>query len=432
MYLKIRSHKSLFYFIGIKLNEDCSVKKGIVITDNIAAVLNDIKTKKVIILKGAIGCGKTHALMAIENHFQETAWETEWVDFQNIKEEISKDKPTILLCDNFFGRFGSNVFSQADIDEVEEVLRTVESSKENIKIAIGIHTHIYEEIKKYLNRSFLEQKNITIEMDKLSAAETLLIFKEQLKRGHCKMNPNCWFKPVGFESILDKLSKNQGHIGSPFLSLMYCKQHELFSDKAFSVNPVTTLMQHFKRIRQEDSTLYKCLVYLMCVQEHNFEKEPKEWARQIGAALTKETLPKNASTQISADITKEDLQQNALTSGFIHVETSRAALAHDILTMALFKSTAEADTIFTPVVLNCSDDIIIQLLRPAGSVHSDFYCKFEDVNKESSYYKSRKVCVYRLVCKYKEKSKNHPLMTEKFVKNKYEKYMKQTPKYKEH
>lgn len=420
-----------FYFEGIKLNEDCSVKKGIVITDSITAVLNEIKTKKVIILKGAIGCGKTHALMAIQNHFQETDWETEWIEFPNINGEISKDKPTILLCDNFFGRFGSNVFSQANINQIEEDLRKVESSKDNIKIAIGIHTHIYEEINRKLNLSFLQQKNITIEMDKLSAAETLLIFKEQLKRGHCKMDPTCWFKTVGFESVLDKLSKNQGHIGSPFLSLMYCKQHELFSDQAFSDNPVKTLMQHFQRIRQEAPTLYKCLVYLMCVHEHNFEKEPKEWARQIGAEIAKETQ-KNALTQIDADITKENLQKNALTSGYVHVETNRATLAHDILTMVLFKSTAEADIFFTPVVLNCSDDIIIQLLRPAGNIYSDFYCEFEDVNKESPYYKSRKVCVYRLVCKFKENEKNHPLMTKEFVRHKYEKYMTQTPKYKEH
>ncbi|XP_065934540.1 uncharacterized protein [Magallana gigas] len=414
-----------------KLNEDCSVEKGIVITEGTTSALKIMDSKNVVILKGAIGCGKTHALMAIQNHFKEKQWETEWVEFQHLKEKTSKEKPTILLCDNLFGRFGSCVFSQNDVDEIEEILKTIETSKDYIKTVIGVHTHIFDEVKKDLKLSFLQQKNITVEMDKLSAAETLLIYKEQHKRGHCKMDPTCWFKKVGFESVLDKLSKNQGHIGSPFLSLMYCKQHELFSDPTFPDNPVKTLMQHFQKIRQEAPTLYKCLVYLMCVQEHNFEKEPKEWARQIGAEIAKETQ-KNALTQIDGDITKENLQKNALTSGYVHVETNRATLAHDILTMVLFKSTAEADIFFTPVVLNCSDDIIIQLLRPAGSIYSDFYCEFEDVNKESPYYKSRKVCVYRLVCKFKENEKNHPLMTKEFVRHKYEKYMTQTPKYKEH
>lgn len=116
-------------------------------------------------------------------------------------------------------------------------------------------------------------------MDKLSEAESLLIFKEQLKQGHCcKMDSNCWFRTVGFQSVLDKLSKNQGHIGSPFLSQMYCNQHDLFSDESFSVNPVQTSIQYFHRMRQDSPTLYHCFVYLMCVQEHNLEGNIEECA----------------------------------------------------------------------------------------------------------------------------------------------------------
>lgn len=62
-------------------------------------------------------------------------------------------------------------------------------------------------------------------------------------------------------------------------------------------------------------------------------------------------------------------------------------------------------------------------MRFVGSIYSDFYCEFEDVNKELLYYKSRKVCVYWLVCKFKENEKNYFLMKKEFVRYKYEKYM---------
>lgn len=395
-----------------KLNEDCSVEKGIVITEGTTSALKIMKSKNVVILKGAIGCGKTHALMAIQNHFHEKKWETEWIKFQNIKEKTSKEKPTILLCDDLFGRFGSCVFSQDDIDEIEEILKTIENSKDNIKTVIGIHTHIFDEVKKDLKLSFLQQKNITVEMDKLSAAETLLIYKEQLKKGHCKTDSNCWFKTVGFQSVLDKLSKNQGQIGSPFLSLIYCNHHELFSDEAFSANPIQTMMQHFQRMRQDKtSTLYGCLVYLMCVQEHICEEKPQEWA-----------------VHISADITKDSLAI-AAASGYVKVDNNKATLAHDILTNVLFKSVAETEKCLSPVVKNSEVDMMLQLFRPPGTTHSDLYCDFMDVNKDETLRQIGKEFVYRYAFKYQKQCKDHPLLTMDFVNEKYISYLKAPPKH---
>lgn len=401
-----------FYFEGYKLNEDCSVEKGIVITEGTTSALKIMDSKNVVIIKGAIGCGKTHALMAIQNHFQEKQWETEWVEFQNLKENTSKEKPTILLCDNLFGRFGGCVFSQTDVDEIEEILKTIENSKDNIKTAIGVHTHIFDEVNKDLKLSFLQQKNITVEMDKLSAAETLLIYKEQLKKGHCKTDFNCWFKTIGFQSVLDKLSKNQGQIGSPFLSLIYCNQHELFSDEAFSVNPIQTMMKHFQRMRQDKNSLYSCLVYLMCVQEHICEEKPQEWA-----------------VHISADITKDSFK-NAAASGYAKIDNNRAILAHDILTDVLFKSVAETENYLLPVVQNSEVDMMLQLFRPPGTTHSDLHCDFLDVNKDETLRSIGKEFVYRYASNYhKQWWKDHPLLTIGFVRERYYSYSKAPPKH---
>lgn len=390
------------------------MEKGIVITENITTALKILKTRNVVILKGSIGCGKTHALNAILNHFQRKNWETAWMEAENmIKKKICKEKSTLLLCDNLFGRYGSSVFSQGAVNKIEDVLKEIESSEKNIKVVIGMHMHVYDEVRKNLNLNFLCQKNITVEMDNLSDAETLLIFKEQLETDHCKMvHSNCWFQTVGFQSVLQKLSNNQGHIGGPFLSLMYCNQHELFSDEAFSVNPFQTLLQNFKRMRQDTSTLYHCLVYLMCVQEYNFEEELKPWAGNI-----------------SAEISKQELEKIATTSGYIQVDANRATLIHEILTMVLLKVAAEQRETLFPVVHYCREEVMLQLFRPADSKQRDFYCEFIDVDKNSSYKDTGKKCIHRIASRYKETDMDHPLMTDKFVKEKYPKYLYNEPKY---
>lgn len=394
------------------MNPDCSVEKGIVITECITAALKILKSRNVVILKGAIGCGKTYALKAIQHHFQEAEWETAWVEPEKIEGEIYHEKPTILLCDNLFGKFGSCIFSQDAVNKIEKVLKEIETFKQETKVVIGIHTHIYDEVKKSLRLSFLHQKNITVEMDNLSEAETLLIFKKQLTKGHCEMNPNCWFRSIGFQSVLDKLAKNQGHIGGPFLSLMYCNQHELFSDDAFSVNPVRTLEQHIEKMKHDSTITYDCLVYLVCVQQHNLEEEPRMWAGQI-----------------SAEISKHNLMEVAKTSGLLHVDTRRATLAHELLTTVLFKSAIEKREMVFPVLQMCDIEVFIQLLRPTDNTHNDLYLEFPYTDSSQISRDAGKICAYRLAQIYTKQEITHPLMKVEFVKKKYYKYLYRKPKH---
>lgn len=413
MFLYSYFEMSFFFFFcsGRMLNPDCIVEKGIVITEGITEALKILTSRNTVILIGVIGCGKTYALKAIQNHFHGKGFKIEKIDLLGTQGEISREDPTLLLCDNLFGRFGGSVFSEADVDDTEKVLEALDNSKGNVKIVVGIHTHIYDEVKKISKLNFLHKKKIIVEIDKLSEAETLLIFKEQLKRGHCKMDSDCWFKKVGFQSVLEKLSRNQGQIGGPFLSLMYCNQHELFSDDAFSVNPIQTMMQYFQRMLQDSPTLYCCLLYLMCFQQHNYEEEPKPWDGKINEEITKEAL------------------REIFTSGFVLVEAQTAALAHDILTIVLFKSAAETEKCLSPVVQNSEVDMMLQLFRPPGTTHNDFYCDFMDVNKDETLRSIGKELVYRCASKYKKHWKDHPLLTIGFVKEKYSSYLKVPPKH---
>lgn len=410
-----------FCLKGIRLNPDCKVEEGIVITNNIKTIWKTLESRNVIILKGPIGCGKTHALKAIQNHFQEKEWETACMESEIVEGEISQEKPTILLCDNLFGKFGSSVFSQDAVDKTEKVLEKIERSKFITKVVIGIHTHVFDEVKTNLELNFLLKKDITVEMDKLSEAEKLLIFKEQLKKGHCEMDSNCWFKTVRFQSVLDKLSKNQGIIGGPFLSLMYCIHHELFSDESFSVDPVHTMVKFFKNISQDSPSLYSRLLYLMCVQEHSNEEELKTWV-----------------SNISKDLPLHAVEKMNISSPFkyIQVMDSKVTLriSHELFSIVLFKSVAETTVqselnAFLKLILQCKDDIVIQLLRPVDNKQSDIFCDFVDVSKSILHRKVGKACVYRLACRYKilHADADHPLMTIVFVKEKYPKYVEKLP-----
>lgn len=130
--------------------------------------------------------------------------------------------------------------------------------------------------------------------------------------------------------------------------------------------------------------------------------------------------------ETNADITKDAITKMFTTSGYVHVEGNTATLAHNILTIALFKSAAEADEYLLRVVENCDVDVMLQLLRPLGTAHNDLYCDFMDVNKKkiSNQRTMAKTFVYRYASKYRYNERVHPLFMIEFVSEKYHKYLK--------
>lgn len=171
---------------------------------------------------------------------------------------------------------------------------------------------------------------------------------------------------------------------------MYCNQHELFSDEAFSISPVKTLVQHFQRKRQ-DSELYMCLVYLMCVQQHNIEEEPEKWAGFI-----------------SVHISKRNVMNLAKISDLIQVKNKIVTLTHELLTTALFRSVADEFHIFLQVIQMCDRNVFLQLLRPSDTcnTHGDLHCEYLYDNDGSRRIRDvGRMCAFRLANNYKNKKK---------------------------
>ena len=363
------------------------------------------------ILRGAIGCGKTYALEAIQNHYKGKGFKVVWNELETLKNWKSFTEKTIVFCDNLFGRYGCHTFSKQDILSIENCLESIENeSTGNTKVVVGIHQHVFEEIKKTCTLNFLQNKNTTVDMDKLSRAEKLLIFKMQKKGGHCKAESECWFGNIEFSSVLTKLSLSPGNVGSPFLSLMYCHHHELFSDDDFTKNPVQSLMKHFQKMRMGSHTDYYCLLYLMVVQSHALDEELPSWAGSIDADITMDALN---------NLCKQKF-------GYIQKKLKIASLIHDVLTIVLFKCAAEVREDFLPVVQNCKENVLLELMRPPENIHCEFYTSLSKVKKNEEFRDVEKVLVYRLAHHW-SKDWEHPLQPTKLFKDKAEKYMTTKP-----
>ncbi|XP_062581664.1 uncharacterized protein LOC134243425 isoform X2 [Saccostrea cucullata] len=401
---------------SIKLNPDCYVEKGIVVTGGIKSAIQLLETGNVVIFKGAIGCGKTHALKAIKNKYTEKRWKVRWMEENLLPLEENMEDKTILICDNLFGSFGCNIFSSSRLLSFENLLECMREKSRNTKVAVGIHQHVFDEIKKNHNLKLLQNKNITVDLDKLTKSELLLIMREQQNDGHCKTDPNCWFKTVDTTNVLDKLRENQGHIGSPFLSLMYCHHHDLFSDVAFTKAPLQTLTQRFLKMKSDSAIDYYILVYLMCVRKkHEYGNELAEWAISINAFVSKEYLQKTASNF----------------PGFIRFENGSVTLRHEVLNIALLKATSHVDADFLPVVQKCELEFLLQLMRPAGSGNTEFSCCFPYPEKgNTKYRKIGKFLVKRFADSFKTnwESMEHPLKKHEFFVEKYTRYLTSNPK----
>ena len=410
-------HLYIYYFFssGNRLKPDCLEENGIIITDNITAAITSLQSRNIVILRGAIGCGKTFAIKAIQNRYKGKGFKAVWDEEsepKTLKNWKSFPEKTIVFCDNLFGRYGCHTFSKQDILSIENCLESIENeSTGNTKVVVGIHQHVFEEIKKTCTLNFLQNKNATVDMDKLSRAETLLIFKMQKKEGHCKVDPECWFGKIEFSSVLTKLSQSPGLVGSPFLSLMYCHHHELFSEDEFTKNPVQSLMKHFQKMRKDSYTDYSCLVYLMVVQNHALDKEIPVWAGYIDAYITKDALN---------NLCKKTFR-------YIQKKSKNASLIHDVLTIVLFKCAAEFKEEFLPVLRNCTERVLLEFMRPYGDSNCEFYTSLAKVRKNEEFRENAKVLVYRLAHHW-TKNWEHPLQSTAIFREKAEEYMSKRPK----
>nr|XP_022344776.1 uncharacterized protein LOC111137568 isoform X2 [Crassostrea virginica] len=236
----------------LKIKPDCFKKNGVVVTRAIDNVFEKMKSSNIVICLGAIGCGKTTALEFITKEYKDQGWQIEWVEEFIDDSCIDRvttlnSERTILCCDNYCGSFGCHMFSQANLARNESTIMTLFSCGKVIKVLIGIHKHVYDEIESSIgHRCFQQHTNSFVDLDSLSESELLWIYKTQEEKGTKKQEPK------SYEDLLTMTNRRSGLVGIPFQTMMMYALPDICFSKAFCNDPFQMIIEHFKKLTQKD------------------------------------------------------------------------------------------------------------------------------------------------------------------------------------
>ncbi|XP_062595994.1 uncharacterized protein LOC134257385 [Saccostrea cucullata] len=342
----------------VRLKRNCDVEDTVVVTKNIKSALVLLESSDIVICVGAIGSGKTTAMRYIQDKYKDRGWRNVWFEEYLNENKLMENEiiNVFLCCDNLFGTFNCNVFSLETITGFEHVIKKQrERCKGHLKVLLGIHQHVYDEVLKLGRVQIFDTKNL-IDVDHLDKAEMLLIWKELKKEGHCVRDISCWFNDIKFSSVFSKLSHNHGLVGNPILISMYCQHHDFFSNEEFTKASVTALVNHFKRMHEVNHGLFNVLTYIMFVRVYKKNEGLMPWSGMLSAELTEDSIKR------CVEMYPEYLIEKKCT----------VELRHELLNISLFKASYDTWTVFTSLVHHCDISTILQLTRPKEECDCDF------------------------------------------------------------
>lgn len=343
------------------MNPECQEEDGVVLTKALKEVLDILEQENCVVVKGAIGTGKSTCLNYIDRHYRKNQW--------NVRRRIGSitqsdvyvpvdETRKLSCCDDLFGVYNRGNF--AGTAEIIKALENIEQKvNKNMKVVLAIHDHVYEELQKSHFINVFQNKRVVVDFNELSDAEMLLIFSNQRKNGHCTKNPKCWFRNVGFESIQDTLKENTGKVGNPFLTLLYSNLHDTFAQKKDTQDIVKKLCSIFQNMLENNPDLFHVLLYVMFVETHSLDENVEIWASELGG-LNSTTVEQNIC--------------HLYAFPFVQDDGRRIKLKHEILSFALFKCCASS-TRYVPLLLkHCQFQMIEEIIRPINSPKQSEFC----------------------------------------------------------
>ncbi|XP_052712646.1 uncharacterized protein LOC128186792 [Crassostrea angulata] len=331
-----------------KLNPNNVEENGTVVTRVIANILEKLKSKKIVTCRGAIGCGKTTALEYVAKKYTDNGWTMEWIEefidesFFNNVIESNTDK-IIICCDNLFGSFGCQVFSDKMFDNFHLFMHSIHKSENHIKVLLGIHEHVIEEISS--KHSLVSQDyNAFVEMDSLSQSEALLIYMMQQEKS--TINP----KYIPFEDFLELNKNRSDNVGAPFQTLMISAAPDVFGTRAFCNQPFQLLREHFYKILCDNEEIFFSLLYVMCVEV--FDKREGELKRGIVNAIY---------PRLDKNIIEYYLQE---LGPYIQDDGNTVEIKHDGISIALFHTFMMQSNKPWSIFAACDIRRTLELIRP--------------------------------------------------------------------
>lgn len=324
------------------------MEHGTVVTRAIAKIQEKLKSKKIVICRGAIGCGKTTALEYVARKYGDDGWTIksikEFMDesFFNHVMESNTDK-IMICCDNLFGSFGCQVFSDEMLHNFHFFMHSIYKGENNIKMLLGIHEHVIEEISsKY---SLVSQDyNAFVDMDSLSQSEALLIYIKQQGKSDIKQ------EYIPFEDFLELNKNRSANVGAPFQTLMISAAPDVFGTRAFCKQPFQLLTEHFSELLKDNEEKFYALLYVMCVVV--FDKREGELKRGIANAI----YPRLDKYTIECYLPK--------LGPYIQDDGNTVEIKHDVIAIALFHTFMMESKKPWSIFAACDIRRILGLIRP--------------------------------------------------------------------
>lgn len=335
-------------FTDKKLKPNNAVEHGTVVTRAIANILEKLKSKKIVTCRGSIGCGKTTALKYVALKYRNDGWAIKWIEelmndsFFNSVMESNTDK-IMICCDNLFGSFGCQQFSDIMIDKFHLDMRTIINSENDIKVLLGIHEHVIEEISS--KHSLVSQDyNAFVNLDSLSQSEALLIYMMQQEKSNIKQ------KNIPFDDFLELIENRSAIVGTPFQTLMISASPDDFGTKAFCNQPFQFLTERFSKLLDRNKEMFLSLLYVMCVVF--FDKRENGLKRGIANAIDP-CLDKNTIKHYLPELGQ-----------YIQDDGDTVKIKHDVIAIALFNTFMMQSEKPWSIFPACDIRRISELIRP--------------------------------------------------------------------
>lgn len=339
----------LLSLTDVKVMPNNILEDGVIVTQGIANILEKMKSKRVVICRGAIGCGKTTALEYVTKKYREDGWTIEWMEEsfdESCIERLSKQhviEKTVICIDNLFGVFGCQVFVKDMFKKFNWFMREIVSWGKKPIVLLGIHQHVFEDISGE-NNPFPKDDTLFIDFDKMSQSEALQIYKLQQENNQSKKSD------ISVEVFLRLIDQRSSEVGTPFQTLMISASPDVFGTKQFCSQPFQRLTEHFNNLYNNKRELFYSLFYIMCVTIFN---------------PSANELNKNVAEAISASLNNNTIAHSlSQLAPYTHDDGNAVEIKHDLIAIAFIRALLRKSENLRTVLKVYDNTRILELVRP--------------------------------------------------------------------
>ena len=214
-----------------------------------------------------------------------------------------------------------------------------------IKVLIGIHKHVYDEINSTIgHQCFPQNSNSFVDLEKLSESELLWIYKTQEEKGTTKQETK------SYEDLLTMTKRRSGLVGIPFQTMMMHALPDICFSKAFCNDPFLIIAEHFKKLSNQNKAKFESFLYIMCAMI--FDQNAEQLDQRVANAI---------SNDLDIEWVKYYVKMLA---PYVKIEDNCVELKHELIAIAVFHTFLEVFRNPWSIFNACDIRKTLELIRP--------------------------------------------------------------------